>query len=151
FDGYRAVGAEDGATGRGTGTTMDRVISIDAAGEGPRLADAGQPQPQPGAGQLRVRLHAAARDVAELRMAEGRYQDPPPFPFTAGLEGAGVVEAAGPGVTLAPGTRVAVSAQGTLADRGIFAADCCTPIPDRMSWRDAAGFQIAYGTSHLAL
>ncbi|WP_415393249.1 NADPH:quinone oxidoreductase family protein [Paracoccus sp. SJTW-4] len=130
---------------------MDRIISIDAAGKGPRLSHAGQPQPQPGAGQLRVRLHAAALNFADLLMAEGRYQDTPPFPFTAGLEGAGVVEAAGPGALLAPGTRVAVSAQGTLADRGIFAADCCTPIPDRMSWRDAAGFQVAYGTSHLAL
>jgi len=54
-------------------------------------------------------------------------------------------------VTLSPGTRVAVAAQGTLADRGIFRAEDCTPIPDRMLWQDAAGFQIAYGTSHLAL
>ena len=132
---------------------MDRIISIDETAAGPRLAHRPKAQPlaPPGTGELRVRLHAAALNFADLLMAEGRYQDTPPFPFVAGLEGAGVVEAAGPGVTLAPGTRVAVCAQGTLADRGLFPADNCTPIPDRMSWRDAAGFQIAYGTSHLAL
>lgn len=130
---------------------MDRIISIDAAGGTPRLAPAAQPQPQPGEGQLRVRLHAAALNFADLLMAQGRYQETPPFPFVAGLEGAGVVEAVGAGVKILPGTRVAVFAQGTLADRGVFVADSCTPIPDRMSWRDAAGFQIAYGTSHLAL
>lgn len=131
---------------------MDRMIRINATGEGPTLVTgAGAARPAPGPGEVAVRLHAAALNFADLLMAEGRYQDTPPVPFTAGLEGAGVVEAAGPGVTLAPGTRVAVSAHGTLADRGVFAADRCTPIPDAMPMEDAAGFQVAYGTSHLAL
>ncbi|ARJ70254.1 NADPH:quinone oxidoreductase family protein [Paracoccus contaminans] len=128
---------------------MDRIIRIPQAGAPPELAS--QPCPAPGEGELRVRLHAAALNFADLLMVDGRYQDTPPYPFVAGIEGAGVVEAAGPGATLAPGTRVAVSGQGTLADRGVFAQDACVPIPDRMPMEAAAGFLVAYGTSHLAL
>ena len=128
---------------------MSRIIRIAEPQGGPRMDHAEAPDPGPG--QVAVRLHAAALNFADLLMAEGRYQDTPPLPFVAGLEGAGVVEVVGPGVTLPVGTRVAVAAQGTLADRGVFSAEDCIPIPDRMSWREAAGFQVAYGTSHLAL
>ncbi|WP_112874491.1 NADPH:quinone oxidoreductase family protein [Paracoccus endophyticus] len=128
---------------------MSRIIHIAHRGAAPELATTVVGDPGPG--QVRLRMHAAALNFADLLMIEGRYQDTPPFPFVAGIEGAGIVEAAGPGVTLAPGTRVAVNAPGTLADQGLFAADRCVPIPDRMSFAQAAGFQIAYGTSHLAL
>lgn len=128
---------------------MTRIITIAGPGSAPQLAS--KDVTDPGPGEVMVRLHAAALNFADLLMAEGRYQDTPPFPFVAGIEGAGVVEAAGPGVALGVGTRVAVAAQGTLADRGVFPAEACVPIPDGMRWRDAAGFQVAYGTSHLAL
>lgn len=128
---------------------MDRIIRIAQAGAPPELAS--QPCPAPGEGEVQVRLHAAALNFADLLMIEGRYQDTPPYPFVAGIEGAGVVEAAGPGATLSPGTRVAVSGQGTLADRGLFPQAGCVPIPDRMPMETAAGFLVAYGTSHLAL
>lgn len=128
---------------------MTRIINIAGPGAAPFLTD-GESR-DPGPGEVRLRLHAAALNFADLLMAEGKYQDTPPYPFVAGIEGAGVVEAAGPGVGLAAGTRVSVSGHGTLADHGVFPADDCIPIPDRMSWREAAGFQVAYGTSHLAL
>lgn len=128
---------------------MTRIINIAGPGAAPFLT-VGESR-DPGPGEVRLRLHAAALNFADLLMAEGKYQDTPPYPFVAGIEGAGVVEAAGPGVALATGTRVSVSGHGTLADHGVFPADDCIPIPDRMSWREAAGFQVAYGTSHLAL
>lgn len=107
--------------------------------------------PAPVRGQVVVRLHAAALNFADLLMTTGRYQETPPLPFIPGLEGAGEVLAAGPGVDLAPGTRVAVQAQGTMAEANVFAAADCHPIPDGMSYAEAAGFLIAYGTSHFAL
>lgn len=128
---------------------MTRIITIKGPGAAPQLAHA-EPA-DPGPGEVAVRIHAAALNFADLLMAEGRYQDTPPYPFVAGIEGAGVVEAAGPGAGLEVGTRVAVSGKGLLADRGLFPAEACIPIPDAMPWRDAAGFQVAYGTSHLAL
>lgn len=110
-----------------------------------------QSLPAPGAGQVLVRLHAAALNFADLLMTTGRYQETPPLPFVPGLEGAGEVLRAGPGVDLAPGTRVAVQAQGTMAEAGLFAGADCHPIPAAMGYAEAAGFLIAYGTSHFAL
>jgi len=128
---------------------MTRIINIAGPGSVPQLANGCITDPGPG--EVVVRLHAAALNFADLLMIEGRYQDTPPYPFVAGIEGAGVIEAIGPEVTLGVGTRVAVAGRGTLADRGVFPAEACIPIPDGMLWRDAAGFQVAYGTSHLAL
>jgi NADPH2:quinone reductase len=111
------------------------------------------PRPVPGPGQALVRIAAAGLNFADLLMLRGQYQDMPELPFTLGLELAGTVEALGPGTAgPAPGTRVAVFARhGALADHGVFPAADCLRIPDAMPFTEAAGFQIAYGTSHLAL
>ena len=128
-----------------------RRYGIDAYGQTPALAEV--PVPQPGPGEVRVRIRACALNFADLLMAEGKYQERPAPPVTLGLEAAGVVEALGPGVAApAIGARVAVHASGGgLADYGCFAAARCLPIPDAMPFEDAAAFQIAYGTSHVAL
>ncbi|HRO13692.1 MAG TPA: NADPH:quinone oxidoreductase family protein [Paracoccus sp. (in: a-proteobacteria)] len=123
---------------------------MSAQGAAPQLSRVASPG-APGPGEVALRMGAAALNFADLLMIEGRYQDTPPFPFTAGLEGAGVVEAAGPGTPFTPGDRVAVWSRGTLADRMVVPADACLPLPDNMTLAEAAGFQIAYGTSHLAL
>ena len=52
---------------------MDRMIRINATGEGPTLVTgAGAARPVPGPGEVAVRLHAAALNFADLQMAEGR-------------------------------------------------------------------------------
>lgn len=102
-------------------------------------------------GQVLLRLHAAGLNFADLLMAQGRYQETPPTPFVPGLEGAGEVLEAAPDSGLRPGMRVAVFGQGTMRKQAVFDAARCTPIPDAMTYEQAAGFQIAYGTSHLAL
>ena len=107
----------------------------------------------PGPGEVRVAIRACGLNFADLLMIDGRYQERPALPFTLGMEVAGVVAATGPGVTSPSfGTRVAVFAgSGGLAEAGNFPADACLPVPDSMDDTTAAGFQIAYGTSHLAL
>jgi len=105
----------------------------------------------PGPGEVLVGLRAAALNFADLLMTKGQYQETPPLPFIPGLEGAGEVLAAGAGVALAPGTRVVVQGQGTMAEANLFPAESCHPIPDAMGYDEAAGFLIAYGTSHFAL
>ncbi|WP_170429544.1 NADPH:quinone oxidoreductase family protein [Ruegeria arenilitoris] len=109
--------------------------------------------PQPLEGQVRVAIKACGLNFADLLMQKGTYQDTPPAPFTQGMEIAGVVDATGPGVShLQPGDRIAVySGQGGLAEFGVFDADRAIPLPDSMSFEDAAAIQIAYGTSHIAL
>ncbi|WP_223162926.1 NADPH:quinone oxidoreductase family protein [Roseivivax sediminis] len=109
--------------------------------------------PLPGEGQIRVRIEACGLNFADLLMLNGTYQDTPERPFTLGMEVAGIVDSAGPGAGhFAPGTRVAVfGGQGGLAEAGIFDAARAVALPDGMDAVAAAAFQIAYGTSHVAL
>ena len=128
-----------------------KAYHIHTAGDEPKLVDL--PMPAPAAGEIRLRITACGLNFADLLMIKGKYQDTPAAPFTMGMEVAGVVDAHGEGVTEpAIGTRVALfSGQGGLAEYGCFPADRAIPLPDNISDVDAAGFQIAYGTSHLAL
>ncbi|EEW26305.1 NADPH:quinone oxidoreductase family protein [Rhodobacter ferrooxidans] len=127
------------------------ALQLDAFDQPPRLRNL--PLRQPGPGEVALRIAACGLNFADLLMLEGKYQDCPALPFTLGMELAGTVEALGPDTPgPAIGTRVAVFAgQGGLATHGCFAADRCIPLPEAMSFAQAAAFQIAYGTSHLAL
>ncbi|OSQ47872.1 NADPH:quinone oxidoreductase family protein [Marivita geojedonensis] len=111
------------------------------------------PVPVPAPGEIRVRVHACGLNFADLLMVKGTYQDTPDLPFTLGMEVSGTVDALGDGVTgFAPGDRIAVfGGQGGLAEYGCFDARRAVRLPDAMPMVDAAAFQIAYGTSHLAL
>jgi NADPH:quinone reductase len=120
-------------------------------GAAPRLVEIAEPVPGPG--EVLLEIAACGLNFADLLMAEGRYQDTPETPFTLGLEVCGVVIGHGPGVTVpALGARVAVfGGHGGLAGRGVFPAALCRPVPPGMPDVIAAGFLVAYGTSHLAL
>lgn len=128
-----------------------RAIQVTKPGSAPMLCDI--PVPEPGPGEVQVRIAACGLNFADLLMIEGKYQETPALPFTPGMELAGTVSALGPGVTApALGTRVAVFAgQGGMAEFGCFPADRCLPLPDAMPFVEAAAFQVAYGTSHVAL
>ncbi|MBE0412507.1 NADPH:quinone oxidoreductase family protein [Yoonia sp.] len=110
-------------------------------------------QPAPEAGEVLLQIAACGLNFADLLMAKGQYQDTPTPPFTLGMEVCGTVIGHGPGVTApAIGTRVAVfGGQGGMAEMGCFPAALCRPVPDDMTSETAAGFMVAYGTSHLAL
>jgi len=128
-----------------------RALVLTRTDQPPSLQDL--PVPEPGPGEVRLRIRACGLNFADLLMARGQYQEKPALPAILGLEVAGTVDALGAGVTgLVPGQRVAAFAgQGGLADYGCFPADRCLPIPDAMPFDQAAGFIVAYGTSHLAL
>jgi NADPH2:quinone reductase len=128
-----------------------RAYQLTQAGLAPKLCEL--PTPDPAPGEVRLRVAACGVNFADILMVQGKYQDSPPVPFTLGMEVAGVVETLGPGVTApAIGTRVAaVPGRGGFAEHVCVAADRCLAIPAGMSDVVAAGFQIAYGTSHLGL
>lgn len=128
-----------------------RAWMIEALGTPAVLRDL--PLPEPGKGEARVKIAACGLNFADLLMADGHYQTKPALPFVPGLELAGTVDALGPD-TIGPaiGTRVACYAgTGGLAQAGCFPAATLIPLPDDMGFDHAAAFQIAYGTSHLAL
>lgn len=109
--------------------------------------------PTPAAGEVLLKITACGLNFADLLMAKGQYQDTPQPPFTLGMEVCGTVIAHGPAVTTpAIGARVAVfGGQGGMAEKGVFPAALCREVPDTMDDATAAGFMVAYGTSHLAL
>lgn len=109
--------------------------------------------PDPSHKEIRVAIHACGLNFADLLMVKGTYQDTPELPFVLGMEVAGIVDAVGDGVEgFCVGDRVAVfGGQGGLAEYGCFDARRAVKLPPKMSMVDAAAFQIAYGTSHVAL
>lgn len=128
-----------------------RAFQVQSFETAPSLVDL--PQPEPEKSQIRVRIKACGLNFADLLMQKGTYQDTPELPFIGGMEVAGVVDALGSDVAnLSIGDRVAVfGGQGGLAEFGCFEASRAVPLPNSMSFEDAAAFQIAYGTSHVAL
>ena len=128
-----------------------KAFHIAKTGAQPTLTDL--PLPDPAPGQLRVKIAACGLNFADLLMIKGQYQDTPAAPFTLGMEVAGTVDALGDGVTgWTTGDRVAVfGGQGGLAEYACYDASRCMALPETMDFTTAAGFQIAYGTSHLAL
>lgn len=107
----------------------------------------------PGRGELLVRVRACGLNFADLLMIDGTYQALPPLPFVPGMEISGEILATGPGVTgFRPGERIAAFAgRGGLAEHALVAAESCLKLPGTMDDVTAAAFQVAYGTSHLAL
>lgn len=107
----------------------------------------------PGEGQIRIAIKAAGLNFADTLMIAGKYQDRPDFPFSPGLEAAGEVIEVGAGVSgIEPGMRVmAMLGHGGFAEEALTAPERVFQIPDSMPYTDAAGFPVAYGTSHLAL
>ena len=111
--------------------------------------------PVPGPGEARLRIAACGLNFADLLMQDGKYQEHPALPYVPGMEFSGIVEALGPGAPAdapAPGARVAAFAgSGGLAEAAVLPVARLVEIPATMSLTEAAAFQIAYGTSHLAL
>ncbi len=111
------------------------------------------PEPSAGPGQVRLKVAAAGLNFADILMIAGKYQEKPKFPFSPGLEVAGTVLDVGPGVSgIIPGQRVmAVLDHGGFSEQALARAEDVFPIPQSMDFITAAGFPIAYGTSHIAL
>jgi NADPH2:quinone reductase len=130
---------------------MMRAMRVHALGEALRLDEVAAPEPGPG--EVRLRVRACGLNFADTLMAAGKYQEKPALPFAPGLEVCGVVDALGPGAEgLAVGDRVAsYVGGGGLADYVCVAAARCLPAPAGMPDAEVAGFPVAYGTSDVAL
>jgi len=130
-----------------------RAIVCNALGEPETLSVETLSSPALGQTQVRVLVHAAGVNFADGLMVAGTYQEKPPLPFTPGFEIAGTVAEVGSAVTdLKIGDRVlGLTGVGGYADEAVVEAGATYKIPDMMGFEAAAGFPIAYGTSHGAL
>jgi NADPH2:quinone reductase len=111
------------------------------------------PTPQPGPGEVLVRVRAASVNFPDLLMTRGEYQFKPPLPFIPGLDLSGEVVALGQGVTgWSLGDAVVGGARlGGFAQYAVLAADALKPKPARLSFGEAAAYGAAYLTAYVAL
>jgi NADPH2:quinone reductase len=106
------------------------------------------PTPAPGEGQALVRLVACGVNFIDIYQRKGLYRVE--LPVVLGQEGAGVVEAVGPGVTeVKPGDRVAYSnVLGAYAEYAVVPAARLVPIPDGVTYQQAAAVMVQGMTAH---
>ena len=113
------------------------------------------PDPEPGPGQIFVRVLAAPANFPDVLMCRGTYQVRPPLPFTPGVELCGEVVAVGPDVTgFAGGERVIGAAAlpaGSFAEVAIMDAAAAYPAPESLDDAEAAAFYISYQTGWFGL
>ncbi|MBK6612941.1 NADPH:quinone oxidoreductase family protein [Ottowia sp.] len=111
------------------------------------------PTPQPGKGQVLIRIQAASLNFPDLLIVQNKYQTKPELPFVPGSEYAGVIEAVGENVTnLKVGQTVAcLSGTGGFGTHTLAPANLCMPLPPGFPPVDAAAFIMIYATSHHAL
>jgi NADPH2:quinone reductase len=114
------------------------------------LAVADQDAPQPGAGELLVRVAAAGVNFADVYQREGRPPYHTPVPYIPGSEGAGTVVATGAGVSApAAGDQVAWSGvPGSYAELVAVPAESAVPVPDGVGLRTAAAVMLQGLTAH---
>src|SRR5215831_10376070 len=107
-----------------------KAIVVQAYGGPEQLGETEVPTPEPGPGQVLVRLGASGVNFVDVYHRSGHYQLP--LPLIPGSEGAGTVTALGPGVTdVAIGQRIGwASLPGSYAEYAVLPADRVVPLPD---------------------
>jgi NADPH2:quinone reductase len=113
-----------------------------------------RPDPEPGAGELLVRVRAAGVNGADMMQRRGLYPAPPGSPQDIlGLELAGEVVGCGPGVLrFKEGDRVmAIVGGGGQAELATVHERVAMPVPDSLSWAEAGGCPEVFMTAHDAL
>lgn len=108
-----------------------------------RVSQFGQPQdvlevveaalPEPGPGQIRVKVTARPINPSDALNIQGVYGKPPALPAVIGFEGVGVIDACGPGVPLPTGLRVYALTAGTWSEYIVLPAMATIPIPDEIN------------------
>lgn len=110
--------------------------------------------PSPADGQVLVRVRAAGVNPVDTYIRSGIHAVKPKLPYTPGKDGAGVVEAVGPGVRrFAPGDRVYIAdtLTGTYAEYALCREDQLGRLPENVSFEAGAGVFTPYATSYRAL
>ena len=109
--------------------------------------------PTPSEGEVLIRNRACGLNFFDMLQCQGKYQTRPAFPFTIGAEVAGEIEAVGAGVDhLSVGQRVAsLPRGGGFSEYTAVRGSRAFPIPDAMSFEQAAAMPVVYQTSLFAL
>lgn len=121
----------------------EKAVVIEAPGGPEQLKLVDMPVGAPGPGEIRIRHQACGLNYIDVYHRNGAY--PLPLPAALGMEGAGVVEAVGEGVThLKPGDRAAYACQppGAYATARVLPAKAVLKLPDEISFETGAAMML---------
>jgi NADPH:quinone reductase len=122
---------------------MTRAIQISAYGGPEQMQLVDVEVGEPGPGEIRIRHQACGLNFIDVYQRTGLY--PNPLPLTLGMEGAGIVEAVGPGVThLEPGDRAAYASNppGSYSQARVMPAKTVVRLPDGIDFETAAAMML---------
>ena len=120
---------------------------MDVNGDSAVLQRRDGPRPQPGPGQVLLRVHAAGLNRGEFITGHGLPAKPGARPI--GFEAAGEVVAAGPGVSdWQPGQRVMGRCPAAFAEYAVMDVREAMAVPDRLSWEEAAAIPVVYQVAY---
>ncbi len=130
-----------------------RAVVLRRQGPPEVLSVSDVPSPEPGDGQVAVRVEAVGLNYAEVLSRRGQYGWAPPLPYVLGMEAAGRIEALGPSVTTrSVGERVVVGSQfGAYGERIVVPQARAFPAPEDYSVEELAAFPVNYMTAWVAL
>jgi NADPH:quinone reductase len=111
------------------------------------------PEPELGEQDVLIDVKAAGLNFPDVLMIQGKYQFQPDMPFVPGAEAAGVISAVGDKVTRHKvGDKViSMGAAGAFCERIVANEFGVFPMPEGLSFEQAAGVSITYFTSYYAL
>lgn len=124
-------------------TRTARAIQITAYGGPEQMQLVELPLGEPGPGEVRIRHEAAGLNFIDVYQRTGLYANP--LPLTLGMEGAGVIEAVGEGVThLQPGDRAAYASNppGSYSEARVMPARNVVKLPPEIAFDTAAGMML---------
>ena len=130
-----------------------KAVVVTRYGDAASFAIDDLPSEEPGAGEVRVRVRAAAVNFVDILVAAGRYQIKPALPFVSGGEFAGVVDMVGQGVEdLHPGDRVCGSGLcGAHGQMIVVKRTALAVMPTTMGFAEGATFRVGNLTAYNAL
>jgi NADPH:quinone reductase len=120
-----------------------RAVLLRETGGPERLEPAELPEPEPGEGQVLVRVRAAGVNFLDLLVRSGNYPQAPPLPVVPGVEIAGEVD----------GRRVIalLPASGGYAETAAVDEHRLYPLPDGASFEEGAAFLLTFLTAYIPL
>jgi NADPH:quinone reductase len=122
---------------------MSKAVVIEQVGGPEQLQLIDVTVGEPAAGEVRIRHHAVGLNYIDVYQRSGVYNLP--LPLKLGMEGAGVIEAVGEGVThLKPGDRAAYASQppGSYCEVRVMPAKCVCKLPDAISFETGAAMML---------
>ncbi|OIB58752.1 quinone oxidoreductase family protein [Natrialba sp. SSL1] len=129
-----------------------QAIEVTAYGDNSQLEVTDADLPEPDAGEVRIEVEAAGINFADIMQRRGVYPSGPEPTYVPGMEAAGTIDATGEGVGLDEGDRVvAMLNTGGYAEYATANAQMLFPIPEGMSFAEAAGFPVQFLTAHSCL